>query len=208
MLKLRKASIVILAQAHNPSIISPDWVRKVLLVKESPSNFVHTPPFSLFDSKSFLLTVDTNRLELVTKVLDDEHISTCGQAVSAYLHALPHIPYSSLGLNYIWEYSSDDLSGKPLPQVKLLIDNFDLSQVFKHRIIKYGGTVYMETKPYTLTVRIDYEGSQIILFNCNFSYVIESARKAANVAKSFLELKSRSQELSKSILAGGKAGNA
>lgn len=206
MLKLRKASIVILAQAHNPSIISPDWVRKVLLIKESPSNFVHTPPFSLFDSASFLVSVDTNRLELVTKVLDDEHISTCGQAASAYLRTLPHIPYRSLGLNYIWEYSSDP-SGKPLPQVKLLIDDFDLSQVFNRRSIKYGGTVRVELKPYVLMVRIDYEGSQTIVFNYNFSYVFESARKAANVAKSFLALKSRSQELTESMLAGGKAGN-
>jgi len=204
MLKLRKASIVILAQAHNPSIISRDWVQKVLLVKEPPSNFVHTPPFSLFDSASFLLTVDTDRLELISKVLDEEHISVCAQVAGAYFRKLPHIPYRSLGLNYIWEYSPEP-QGKPLPQVKLVIDNLNLSRIFGGRSIQYGGTVKVAFKPYILTVKIDYEGDRTIVFNYNFSYVIENARKATNVTKSFLSLKGRSQELTKSMLAGGKA---
>lgn len=206
MLKLRKASIVMLARAHNPSIISPDWVQKLLSIKEAPSNFVHTPPFSLFDSASFLLTVDTERLELVSKVLDEEHISACGQAATAYFRMLPHIPYRSLGLNYIWAYSPEP-SGKPLPQMKLVIDQLNLSQLFDGRSIKYGGAVRVELKPYLLTVRMNYEDDQTLVFNYNFSYVIESVRKAVNVTKSFLALKSRSQQLTESLLAGGKRGN-
>jgi hypothetical protein len=206
MLKLRKASIVILAQAHNPSIISTDWVKKVLLIKEPPSNFVHTPPFSLFESNSFLLTVDTNRLELVTKVLDDEHILACGQVGSAYFRALQHIPYRSIGQNFIWEYSSD-VSKKPLPDVKLSINNLDLSQVFNRQDIKYGGTAQIELKPFVLTVKIDYEGNQNIVFNYNFSHVFESIRKAVKAVKTFPALKDRSQELTQSILTGAQTSN-
>ena len=206
MLRLRKASVIILAQAHNPSIISPDWVQKVLLIKEAPSNFVHTPPFSLFDSASFLLTLDIGRLELVPKVLDEEHILTCGQVANAYFRALPHIPYRSLGLNYIWEYSPEP-SGKPLPRVKLVIDDLNLSRLFNGRSIKYGGSVRVEFKPFVLTMKIDYEDDRTIVFNYNFSYVIETARKAANMTKSLLSLKSRSQEITELMLTGGKAGN-
>jgi len=206
MLKLNRASIVILAQAHNPSIISPNWVQEVLSIKEPPSNFVHTPPFSLFDSASFLLTVDIQRLELVSKVLDEEHISDCGQAASAYLRILPRIPYRSLGLNYIWAYSPEP-SGKPLPQMKLVIDELNLSRLFNSRSIKYGGTVRVELKPYVLTVKMDYEDDQTLVLNYNFSYVIESVRKAANMTKSFLLLKNRSQALTESMLVGEKADN-
>lgn len=204
MLKLRKASVVVLAQAHNSSIVSPDWVQKVLLVKEPPSNFVHTPPFSLFDSASLLLTVDTGRLELVSKALDDEHISACGEVAGTYFRTLPHIPYRSLGLNYIWEYLPEP-NGKPFPQVKLVIGNLNLGRVFNGESIKYGGTVRTTVKPYTLTVKIDYEDERTVVLNYNFSYAIESARKAANVTRSFLPLKIRSQELTESILAGGSA---
>lgn len=206
MLTLRKASVVILAQAHNPTIVSPDWVQKVLLVKEPPSNFVHTPPFSLFDSASLLLTVDAMRLELVSKALDEEHVSTCGQVAGSYFRALPHIPYRSLGLNYIWEYSPES-DGKPLPRVKLIIDDLNLGRVFNGRSIKYSGTVRAVFKPYVLTVKIDYEDERTLVFNYNFSYAIESARKAANAAKAVLRLKNRSRELSEAILAGGRAEN-
>jgi hypothetical protein len=206
MLKLRKASIVILAQAHNPSIISPDWVQKVLLIKEPPSNFVHTPPFSLFDSASFLLTVDTERLELVPKALDEEHILICGQAASAYLRTLPHIPYRTVGLNYIWEYSPESLK-KPMPRLKLLIDDFGLNSLFKGRRITYDGNIRVDLSPYKLTIRINYEGEQTIVFNYNFSYAIQTARKAANMLKAFLSLKDRSREITKSILARGEENN-
>jgi hypothetical protein len=202
MLKLRKASIVILAQAHNPSIISPDWVQKVLLIKEPPSNFVHTPPFSLFDSESFRLLVDTERLELVPKALDKEHILICGQAASAYLSTLSHIPYRSVGLNYIWEYSPESLK-KPLPQLKLLIDDFRLNSLFKGRRITYGGNIRVALNLYTLTIRINYEGEQTIVFNYNFSHSFQTTRKAANMLKSFPSLKDRSREITKTILAGG-----
>ena len=206
MLKLRKATIVILAQGHNPSIISPDWVHKMLQVDEKPAQFVHTPQFSVFDSPSYLLTVDTDRLELVTKVLDEEHIARCAELARRYFLTLPHIPYRSLGLNYIWAYSPEP-SGKPLPSVNLTINDLNLSRVFASRNIKYGGTVRVQLKPYVLTARIDHEDDQALVLNYNFSYVIKSARSAVNAAKSFLSLKSRSQELTESMLAGGNAKN-
>ena len=105
MLQLHRASVVILAQSHNPSIISPDWVRSTLSINEKEQHFLHTPPFSLFDSASILLTVDTDRWELVSKILDDAHILLCGQMAGAYFQTLSHIPYKRLGLNYIWAYS-------------------------------------------------------------------------------------------------------
>ncbi len=202
MLKLRKASIVILAQAHNPSIISPDWVQKVLSIRESPSNFVHTPPFSLFDSPSFHLSVDTERLELATKVLDNEHIAVCGQSASAYLRTLPHIPYRSVGQNYILEYSLE--FPKQLPKLKLKMNGSGFDHLFKGRQIKYGGSLRVNFMSYILTIRMDYEGEQTIVFNYNFSYPIQSARKAGNMLKSFPTLKDRSFELTESMLALGE----
>ena len=136
----------------------------------------------------------------MSKALDEEHISACGEVAGTYFRTLPHIPYRSLGLNYIWEYTPE-LRGEPFPRVTLVIDDLNVSRVFNGRSIKYGGTVKVEFKPYVLTVKIDYEDDQTIVFNYNFSYVIESARKAANVTKSFLSLKSRSQELTESMLA-------
>jgi len=203
MLRLTKATIVILAQSHNPSIISPEWVRRVLSIDESPGNFVHTPPFSIFDSTSYLLTVDTARLELVSKSLDDEHISATGRVASAYLRALPHIPYKTLGMNYIWTYSLEK-TDKRLPQLRLEIDGLDLEKTFKAQNIRYGGILRIAYKPYILTVNINYEGEQTVIFNYNFSYTMKTARQAANATKSFLPSKVHSEELTTLMIGGIK----
>jgi hypothetical protein len=203
MLQLNRASIVILAQSHNPSIISPDWVRSKLSINEKEQNFVHTPPFSLFDSASFLLTVDTDRWELVPKILDDVHILICGQAASSYFRVLSHIPYKRLGLNYIWAYSPS-IKGERLPQVGLKINNINPNEIFRAKSVRYGGTVEVDFKDYILKLTMNYKGDKTLVFNYNFSHDIQSwsTRKRVGAANTFLSLKTRSQEITKAILAG------
>ena len=203
MLKLHRASVVILAQSHNPSIISPDWVRSTLSTNEKEQNFVHTPPFSLFDSASFLLTVDTNRWELISKILDDAHILLCGRAAGAYFQALAHIPYKRLGLNYIWSYSPS-LEGEHLPQISLKINEIDPSEILRAKSVRYGGTVEVNFKDYILRLTMNYKGDKTLRFNYNFSHDIQdwSTRKRVGAANTFLSLKARSQEMTKAILAG------
>lgn len=203
MLQLRKVSVVILAQSHNPSIISPDWVRSTLSINEKGQNFVHTPPFSLFDSASFLLTVDTDRWDLVSKVLDDAHILLCGRAAGAYFRTLPHIPYKRLGMNYIWAYSPS-LKGEHLPQISLKINEIDPNEILDAKSVRCGGTVEGDFKDYTLKLTMHYEGDQILIFNYNFSHDIQSwsTRKRIDVTNSLLLLKARSEEITSSILAG------
>ena len=203
MLQLRKVSIVILARSHTPSIISPDWVHGTLSINEKENNFIHTPPLSLFDSASFILTVDTDRWELTAKVLDDAHIALCGQAAGAYFRALSHIPYKRLGMNYIWAYSPS-LRGERLPQVSLKINELDPEEILDGKSVRYGGTVEVDLKSYILKLAMNCEGDQTFIFNYNFSHDIQSwsTRKRTGAASSFLSLKARSEEMTKSILAG------
>ena len=203
MLQLHRVSVVILAQSHNPTIISPDWVRSTLSINEKEQNFVHTPPFSLFDSASFFLTVDTDRWELVPKILDDAHILLCGQITGAYFQALSHIPYKKLGLNYIWEYSPS-LKGEHLPQISLKIDEIDPSEILRAKSVRCGGTVEVYFKDYILRLTMNYKGDKTLIFNYNFSHDIQnwSTRKRVGATNTFLSLKARSQKITKAILAG------
>lgn len=203
MLQLHRVSVVILAQSHNPSIISPDWVRSTLSINEKEQNFAHTPPFSLFDSASFLLTVDANRWELIPKILDDAHISFCRQVASAYFQALPHIPYKRLGLNYTWAYSLGP-RGERLPQISLKINEIDPSKILRAKSVRYGGTVEADFKAYTLRLTMNYEGHKALRFNYNFSHDIQNwtTRKRVGAANTLLSLKTRSKEMTEAILAG------
>jgi hypothetical protein len=203
MLKLHRASIVILAQSHNPSIISPDWVRRTLSINEKEQHFVHTPPFSLFDSASFLLTVDADRWELLSKMLDDAHILLCGQIAGAYFQTLSHIPYKKLGLNYIWAYSPS-LEGEHLPQISLKINGIDPTEILRAKSVRCGGTVEADFKNYTLRLTMNYEGHKTLRFNYNFSHDIQNwtTRKRVGAANTLLSLKTRSKEMAEAILAG------
>jgi len=203
MLQLRKVSVVILAQNHNPSIISPDWVRNELSINEKEQNFVHTPPFSLFDSASFLLTVDADRWDLIPKILDDAHILLCGRVAAAYFRTLSQIPYKKLGVNYIWAYSPS-LKGEYLPKVSLKINEIDPNEILDAKKVRCGGTVEVGFKDYILKLTMNYEGDQILIFNYNFSHAIQSwsNRKRIDATNSFLSLKARSEEITRSILVG------
>lgn len=205
MLKLRSANIVITAEAHNPSIISPDWVSRNLSLTEQPSEFVHTSAFSLFDSASFRLTVDPRRWELIVKVLDERHVLACAQAAQRYVTKLKHIPYKGVGLNYSWAYSPK-LGSKRLPQVRLMLDELDPKEVFKGRGIRYSGTIVVPSREYITRVTMDYQGQRVITFDYNFHHEVKdwSVGKIGQAINHFPSLMSRSKELTKSMVAGGK----
>ena len=202
MPKLRKVTIVILARSHNPSIVSPDWVRTALMIDEAPIEFIHTPPFSMFDSASFRLTVDFDRWELICKALDEEHMSCCSQTAKAYIRSFPHVKYNSFGMNYIWAYCPSD-SGQHVPEVKLLIDGLDPRGIFDGRSIKYGGTVEVDFGDHILRLRIDYENDRAITLNYNFSYDMKgcTVEERTKTLDSFLSLRTDSERLTKSLLA-------
>jgi hypothetical protein len=203
MLQLRKVSVVILAANHNPTIISPDWVRSTLSINEKEQNFVHTPPFSLFDSASFLLTVDPDRWELVSKILDDAHILLCGQAAAAYFETLPHIPYKKLGLNYIWAYSPS-LKEEHLPRVSLKIDEVDPNEIFGTKSLRCGGTIEAGFEDYILKLSMQYENGNTLVFNYNFSHDVQTwnTQRRVSAANTFLPVKTSSEKITNLILAG------
>ncbi|HEY98522.1 MAG TPA: hypothetical protein G4O16_10140 [Dehalococcoidia bacterium] len=202
MLSLKKASAVIIAEAHNPTIISPEWVRDNLDIQEKPIHFVHTPTLSVFDSNSYMITVDPNRWELITKKLDEASLVSCGVIVKEYTLKLPHITYKSLGLNFIWEYSAR-LNKENLPELKFQINSLNPSNLFSKQKVKYGGRIQVPFKDYVMSVNIDYKDKKFLIFNYNFSYAIESwgVRRIAKATESFLPMKNISEKITLDMLA-------
>ncbi len=100
-IKIERADIVIVASAHNPSIVSPQWLKGKKLIVEDPKQFVHTPDFSLFDSETFSLVVDRERLQITAKKKDSGTLKSLASVGSGYIDLLPHVPYKSVGLNFV-----------------------------------------------------------------------------------------------------------
>jgi hypothetical protein len=140
-IKLRRADIVIIASAHNPGIVSPQWLKEKKLIVEDPKQFVHTPDFSLFDSETFSLVVDRERLQITTKKKDSGTLKSLASVGSGYIDILPHVPYKSVGLNFVWLAESNE--GEVLPKIKISIGSINnLSSTLTDHELNYGCIIY------------------------------------------------------------------
>ena len=202
--KLRRADVVILASAHNPSIMAPQWLKDKSLIVEEPTQFVHTPDFSLFESKSFLLVVDNQRMQITVKKQDDRSVESLANVASNYVKLLPHIPYKALGLNFVWSIEVDD--GEELPKIELNINKSDLMSVFEGHEIECGGIIYARKEPYMLKVVIELRGEDVIVHNFNYNHELEgmSVEDIVKLINNFLTMKEDSSSIVKGLYSIGE----
>jgi hypothetical protein len=95
-----KLAVVVLANKHNPSIATKDWLQARGVVDAKPDEFVHTPVLSVLKYGSLEIVVDEQRLVLAQT---GEDLSPAGSPVievaRKYVEALPETPYTAAGLN-------------------------------------------------------------------------------------------------------------
>ena len=202
--KLIRADIVIIASAHNPSIMAPQWLKDESLILEEPSHFVHTPDLAIFESESFSLVVDHHRLQIAVKKQDNESLKSLANIVSDYVKLLPHIPYNALGLNFIWTIEVDD--GEELPKIELSINKSDLMSVFGGYEVDCGGIIYARKEPYMLKVVIELQGGNTLVHNFNYNYELEdmSVEYIVKLIDNFLTMKEDSSSIVKGLYAIGE----
>ncbi len=98
------ASIVVLAEEHNPTILHPSFLAKERIVdedwglKEPP---VCTPPYSrVHYSNGILFVVELNKLQVIdTTPSEDPADWQIHKLISTYIQSLPHVRYTAVGMN-------------------------------------------------------------------------------------------------------------
>ena len=98
-----EVNAVVVAESHNPSIVTREWLARHELVPGEVTNFVHTPPLSVveYDKGRLFIQVDAQRL-LVRQQgegLVPEQIEV-PRITKAYVDLLPHVPYTAHGVNF------------------------------------------------------------------------------------------------------------
>lgn len=183
--KLSRADIVIIASSHNPSIVSPQWLKDNRLLIEEARHFVHTPDFSLFESESFSLVVDHQRLQITAKKQNRGSLESLANIASGYVKLLPHIPYRSLGLNFLWNV---EIEGERAPEIKVNINESDLLSIFKGHRITCGAIVYARKEPYLLKLIIERQGENTLVHNFNYHHTVQhmSAEDIVSLIDKFL----------------------
>ena len=201
--KFKRADIVMIASAHNPSIIAPQWLKDNSLIIEEPSHFIHTPDFSLFESESFSLVVDRQRLQITAKKQDQGSLRSLANVAANYIKLLPHIPYKSLGLNFVWSIEVE--KGEKLPKIGLNMNKSDLASVFEGHKVDYGGIVYARKEPYTLKLVIEPQGGNTLVHNFNYHHEVGaiSVEDLTRLVDNFL---TRYEDSSKIVKALGSIG--
>lgn len=163
-----RADVVILADSHNPSIASPEWVKTHLGIAAEPQSFVHTSEISVLDFADVQLTIDRARLQIASKDLEPDPAAAAGLATQ-YVSVLQHIPYKAVGLNLSFAV---DLKS----EMAVLCDDRKLPGIFGPYSLTFGTIIAGAASDHRLRVIVEpaKEGEKLQL-SFNFHFDVSSA---------------------------------
>src|SRR3989338_2693512 len=105
-------SIVILAQAHNPSILNPDFLKNQGIISNllTPNKIICTPPVAQVSYvEGISITAEFDKLQFTD--VSPKRIpleSPVPEISEKYIKTLPHVKYTAIGLNFIGHYTKKD----------------------------------------------------------------------------------------------------
>ena len=105
-------SIVVVAQAHNPSILNPDFLKVQGIVDPSftPSNVICTPPVAQVSYKEGItIMAEFQKLQFIDAAAERiPFASPIHDIAIKYINTLPHVKYTAVGLNFAGHYLCKD----------------------------------------------------------------------------------------------------
>lgn len=105
-------SIVVLAQAHNPSILNPDFLKNQKIVDPSytPSNVICTPPVAQVSyQEGITIMAEFEKLQFIDAVTKRIPFESPIPGITLnYIKALPHVRYTAVGINFVGHYLCKD----------------------------------------------------------------------------------------------------
>ena len=171
-ISLVKANIIILATVHNPSILSPDWLKKNGMIDEKPIDYVNSLGFSMVELKSQIFNLDQHRFLIDSKVFDEKTLRSLKLISSKYVSLLPHIPYNSLGQNFVWRFEPDN--GNNIPKIGININTVDdLQTLFQNDSLAFGTIMKINYDSYILNFKIEPTDAPHFEVHFNYHYNLE-----------------------------------
>jgi hypothetical protein len=99
------ASVVVAAEAHNPTILHPAFLeaRNIVPADWKPSEVVCTPPVAMvkYNGEELVISVDMARLQVIDNSPGDQpERSPAAEVAAKYITELPHVNYKAVGVNF------------------------------------------------------------------------------------------------------------
>jgi len=192
---LDQASIVVLAQNYNPSIVSKEWLQRKGVLTGPVSNFVHAPPVSMVEGVELGLLLDENRLQLVLKQPRTENLDRLTGCANRFVEALPETPYTAVGLNFRFSVRASSLNQSAILTPK----KAKLRQLFGSGY-QVGSRITFAHDRFRVTAQIPAEGGteEVKYISFNFHAGVTDAAEARQMIAEHRTMLTRAE----SILAG------
>jgi len=170
-IKLSSTNIVVLAKNHNPAIASTDWLKSEGIFDEKAINSTNTSVFSFFESEGFLLTVTPEHLQAALKSPIESNVPRLQKSVSTYIKALPHTPFTAVGLNYIWTLGFDTQENASIYLKNLfIVDDNKIKTSLGKNNYQAGGILVFEDEIFRVRLLAEIVKQAPENISCNFNY--------------------------------------
>ncbi len=192
-INLTNFSIVVLAQAHNPSILNPDFLKNSKIVNAgfTPKDVYCTPPIAQVSfQEGISIIAEFERLQFIEHVSERiPHNSQIPEIANRYISILPHVRYTAVGINfighYLWENTNEARSfilDKFIKEGAWLGDQLtDVGLKFVYLFEKTKCTISLESAE---IIKTENGKAPVILINANYN--LDAKNNNIQEIKSFI----------------------
>jgi hypothetical protein len=108
MIELTHFSVVVLAQAHNPTILNPDFLKHNNIVSEkfTVKNFICTPPIAQVSyAEGISIVAEFEKIQFIDETAERlPNQSPIPTIAIKYIETLPHVNYTAAGINFMGHF--------------------------------------------------------------------------------------------------------
>ena len=173
------SNVVVAAHQFNPSIFKQLWLVKNHIVDEDDfgDGCLFSDPAVKVESGRFGLLVVAPQLQFVPKVPPEEQEQLIVEKVGAMVQALPHTPYTAVGLNFFWHLRPEDSDVPALTRELFHVPKKPLFRQFESEGSRFGGyfskdilgcRLKLDIKPIFLPPEEEGENNEVLQFAFNF----------------------------------------
>ncbi len=180
---LSGANIVIVANTHNPSIVSKEWAMEKGMITGSVINFIHTPTLSVIETNDLNIILDPERLQILAKNVNT--IDMLPKIAEIYIRNLPEIPYVAIGLNFTYQIIGGRIENVIVPSEKL-------KEVLPE--CNLGAIIIFSYEKFIVTMTLRPADDKIVA-NFNFHSNIRKSQEALDRLKHYEEAKGKSKSI-------------
>jgi hypothetical protein len=173
------SNVVVAANQLNPSIFKQLWLVKNGIVDEDDfgDGCLFSDPAVSVESEKFRLLVVPPQLQFVPKVPPEEQEQLVIEKVGAVVEALPHTPYTAVGLNFFWHLRPEDGNVPALTRRLFHVPEKPLFRQFESEDSRFGGyfskdilgcRLKLDIKPVFLPPKEEAGNREVLQFAFNF----------------------------------------